>query len=63
VLGAFEVPEEERRAAGLDRPVDDLRHLEIRVDLGLDLDQLAGPAKLVDPGAEVGRGHGLSLSG
>ena len=63
VLGALEVLEEERRAAGLDRPVDDLRHLEIRVDLCLDLDQLAGAAKLVDPGAEVGRGHDLSLSG
>ncbi len=63
MLGAFEVLEEERRAAGLDRPVDDLRHLEIRVDLGLDLYHLAGSAELVDPGAEVGRGHGLSLSG
>jgi hypothetical protein len=63
MLGALEIVEEESRAAGLDRPVDDLGHLEIGVDLGLDLDQLAGSAKLVDPGAEVSRGHDLSLSG
>src|SRR4029079_15135157 len=62
VLGALEILEEKRRAAGLDRAVDDLRHLEVRVHLRLDLDQLAGAAKLVDPGAEVGRGHDLSLS-
>ena len=41
VLRALRVLEEERRAAGLDRAVDDLRDLEVRVDLGVDLDELA----------------------
>src|SRR5439155_17828499 len=51
------VLEEEGRSAGLDGAVDDLRHLEERIDLGIDLDELALPAKQVDPGAQVARGH------
>jgi hypothetical protein len=57
VLGALRVLEEKGRAAGLHGPVDDLGHLEIGVDLGVDLDQLAGTAKLVDPGAQVSGRH------
>ena len=33
--------EQERGAAGLDRAVDDLRDLEVRVDLGGDANELA----------------------
>ena len=46
--------EEERRAAGLDRAVDDLRHLEVRVDLGVDADELALALEERDPCAQVG---------
>ena len=56
-LGALDVPEEERRPAGLDDAVDDLGDLEVRVDLGLDLDQLALPLEQVDPGAKIGGRH------
>ena len=42
-------------------PVDDLRDLEVRVDLGLDFDQLALPAQQLDPVAQIARGHGMSL--
>ena len=49
--------EEQRRAALLDRPVGDLGDLEVRVDLGLDRDQLALPSEQVDPGAEIGGRH------
>ena len=41
----------------LDRAVDDLGDLEVRVDLGLDLDELALPPQEVDPGAQVSEGH------
>ena len=53
--------EEQRRAPGLDRPVDDLGGLEIRVDLGVDLDELALPLQQGDPVAQVVEGHGASL--
>ena len=54
---ALDPGEEERRPARLDRAVDDLRDLEARVDLGVHLDELAGPPEHVDPGAEVGSRH------
>ena len=44
---ALRMPEEERRAPGLHRPVDDLRRLEVGVDLRRDLDQLTLTAKQV----------------
>ena len=37
----FGLLEQQRRPAGLDRAVDDLRDLEVRVDLGRDADELA----------------------
>ena len=52
------VLEEERRAAGLDDAVDDLRHLEVRIDLRGDADELALALEERDPLAEVVRdGH------
>ena len=53
------VLEEQRRSAGLDDAVDDLRHLELRVDLGGDADELAFALEERDPLAEVvGDRHG-----
>ena len=55
--------EQQRRPAGLDGAVDDLRHLEVRVDLGGDADELALALEQRDPRAQVGRrGHGVSTS-
>ena len=47
--------EEERRPAGLHRPVDDLGDLEVRVDLGGDADELALALEQRDPRAQIGR--------
>ena len=57
VRGALDVQEEERRPAPLDDAVGDLRDLEVRVDLGLDLDELPLPLEQVDPGAQIGDRH------
>ena len=54
---ALDVTEEERRAAGLDRAVDDLGRLEVRIDLGLDRDELALALQEGDPVAQVREGH------
>ena len=54
VGGAFRVLEQERRPAGLDDAVDDLRDLEVRVDLGGDADELALLLEEGDPLAQVG---------
>ena len=56
VLGALRVLEQQRRPAGLDRPVDDLGDLEVRVDLGADADELALALEQRDPVAEVAPG-------
>ena len=40
--------------AGLDGAVDDLGHLEVRVDLGADADELALALEERDPLAQVG---------
>src|SRR5207244_4036756 len=45
--------EEQRRPAGLDRPVDDLRDLEVGIDLGGDADELALGLEQRDPLAKV----------
>ena len=45
--------EEERRAAGAHGPRDDLRHLELRVDLRGDADELTFSLEQADPLAEV----------
>ena len=55
VRGAFRVLEQERGAAGLDDAVDDLRDLEVGVDLGGDADELAFLLEEGDPCAQVGR--------
>ena len=55
VLGAFRALEEQRRPARLDRPVDDLGDLEVRVDLGGDADEFALALEQLDPRAQVGR--------
>ena len=47
--------EQQRRPAGADRPVDDLGHLEMRVDLGRDADELALALEQRDPLAQVER--------
>ena len=52
-----------KRHAGLDDAVGDLGDLEVRVDLGLDLDQLALPLEQVDPGRRSAAGTASSLSG
>ncbi len=57
MLGALRALEQERRAAGLDRPVDDLRHLEVRVDLGGDPNELALALEERDPLAQVAGGR------
>ena len=53
MLAALRALEEERRAAGLDGAVDDLGHLEVRVDLGGDADELALALEERDPLAQV----------
>ena len=49
--------EQQRRAAGLDRAVDDLRHLEVRIDLGRDPHELTLAFEERDPVAEVAGGR------
>ena len=51
--GALRVLEQERRPAGLDDAVDDLRDLEVGVDLGGDADELAFLLEEGDPFAQV----------
>ena len=53
----FGLLEEQRRPAGLHRPVDDLGDLEMRIDLGVDADELALALEQRDPVAEVARGR------
>jgi hypothetical protein len=60
VQRALDVLEEKRRAARLDGAVGDLRDLELRIDLGLDANELALALEERDPGAQVGRrSHGV----
>ena len=60
---AAHVAEEQRGAAGLDDAVGDLADLEVRVDLGRDLDQLALAPEQVDPLAQVVADHEREASG
>ena len=53
MLRALRVLEEERRPAGLDGAVDDLRHLEAGVDLRRDPNELALALEERDPLAQV----------
>ena len=63
---ALRVLEEERRPARADGAVDDLGHLEVRVDLGGDADELALALEERDPVAQVGgrrhRGQSRALA-
>src|SRR5207248_6302469 len=61
VLRALRSLEEERRPAGLDRAVDDLGDLEIRVDLGGDSNQLTLALEHGNPLAKILHGHGASV--
>ena len=62
VLRALRLLEQERRPAGLDRAVDDLRDLEVGIDLGGDANELTLVLEQANPLAQVaGRGHGVSL--
>src|SRR5215471_17283582 len=61
MLGTFRLLEEKRRPAGLDGAVDDLRDLEIRIDLGGYANELALALEQRDPFAEVLGRHGASL--
>ena len=54
---AFGTLEEQRRPARLDRAIDDLRHLEARVDLGGDPHELALSLEERDPLAQVPGRH------
>src|SRR6185503_16183650 len=54
---ALDVAEQERRAAGLGHAVGDLGDLEVGVDLGRHLVQLALTAQMVEPVAEIGERH------
>ena len=53
MLAALRALEQQRRAAGLDRAVDDLGDLEVGVDLGGDADELALALEERDPLAQV----------
>jgi hypothetical protein len=56
------VLEQQRRASRLDHAVDDLGHLEMRVDLGGDAPKLALALEQRDPFAQVaGRRHRRSV--
>ena len=50
---ALRLLEEQRRAARPHGPVDDLRHLEVRIDLGRDADELLLTLEEGDPLAQV----------
>ena len=52
-LAALRPLEEQRGPAGLDRAVDDLGDLEVRIDLGGDADELALPLEERDPRAQI----------
>src|SRR5205823_12436234 len=52
-MAGLGILEEQGRAAGLHRAVDDLRDLEVGVDLGLNADELALALEEPDPGAKV----------
>ncbi len=56
MLASRRILEQEGRPPGPDRPVDDLGHLEVRVDLGGDPDELSFALEQRDPLAQVGRG-------
>jgi hypothetical protein len=53
MLRALRILEQQRRPAGLDRAVDDLRHLEVGVDLRGDADELALAFEERDPVAKI----------
>ena len=57
-LGALDVLEQQRRAAGAHDPVDDLGDLEVRVDLRLDAHELAVLLEPVEELRQVCVGHG-----
>jgi hypothetical protein len=61
VPGARGLLEQERRPAGLDGAVDDLRDLEVGIDLRGDAEELALALEQRDPVAEILRRHGASL--
>ena len=61
MLGALRVLEQQRRAAGLDRAVDDLGDLEVGIDLGGDADELALALEERDPRAQVAGGATTSV--
>jgi hypothetical protein len=53
VLRAFRALEEQRRPAGLDDAVDDLRDLEVGIDLRSNADELALALEERDPLTKV----------
>jgi hypothetical protein len=53
MLRALRALEQERGPAGLHDPVDDLRDLEVGIDLGGDPDELALALEERDPVAQV----------
>ena len=55
MLRALRALEQQRRPVGAHRPIDDLGHLEVRVDLGRDADELALALEQRDPVAQVER--------
>ena len=62
VRRALRVLEEKRRPAGAHGAVDDLGHLEVRIDLGAHADELALALEESNPLAQVGRSrHGASV--
>ena len=60
---AAHVAEQQRGPAGLDDAVGDLADLEVRIDLGRDLDQLPLAPEQVDPLAQVVADHVREASG
>src|SRR5690242_12522393 len=62
MVRALRMLEQERRTAGLHGAVDNLRDLEVRVDLGDDADELALALEQRDPVAEILGGHGAGQS-
>ena len=62
MLRAFRILEEQRRPAGAHGAVDDLGHLELRVDRRADANELTFALEERDPVAQVaGCGHATSL--
>ena len=62
MLRALRILEEERRAAGLHGAVDDLRDLEVGIDLGRHANELTLALEQGDPVAEILRRHGADSS-